>query len=225
MKSNSNFFIPGPFQAHVVTWDTIHLHGTLWRDHHRLRKQVFIDRLNYQVPHCERWEWDQYDTPNAVYLLVTWNGQVVASCRLVPTTGPYMIRDIFPDLHEGPPPAREDTWEMTRILTSDLPPESIRRIALLALLLAMQDFCLSRRVSFLLALMPDTIFRNMERRGDIKFHVHEKKSRKIDGVISSALIMGINEKMRWNLIKKIKKETDSIANTFPRNESYATLVC
>ena len=194
------------FRAHVITWDTIHLHGSLWRDHHYLRKQVFVDQLNYQVPHTEWWEWDQYDTPNAVYLVVEYQGQVVSSCRLVPTTGPYMIRDVFPDMYEGALPARKDTWEMTRIFASNFISEGTKRSALLALLLVMQEFCLRAGISSLLALMPDTIFRSIEKRGDIQIHVCEGKSREVDGLKTSILSIDVSKRMREKLRRKLSME-------------------
>ncbi len=67
---------------------------------HRLRAEVFYDRLNWSVTVTNGLERDKFDDDNPLYLLsideVT--GRVRGSLRLLPTTGPNMLRDIFPNL-------------------------------------------------------------------------------------------------------------------------------
>ena len=43
----------------------LHRHGPAFWDFLRLRKQVFVDQLKWDIPHNETIEMDQYDTPVA----------------------------------------------------------------------------------------------------------------------------------------------------------------
>lgn len=84
---------------------------------HRLRKRVFHDRLKWPVHITSQGlEVDQFDLPDAVYLLALNNElQVIGSWRMLPSTGPTMIRDVWPHYLETLPlPSRADVWEMSR---------------------------------------------------------------------------------------------------------------
>jgi acyl homoserine lactone synthase len=66
---------------------------------HRLRKNVFYDRLRWQVPIINQWEIDGYDVMSPLYVLTLDNAQNVAGgLRLLPTSGLNMLNDTFPQL-------------------------------------------------------------------------------------------------------------------------------
>lgn len=91
------------------------------RQTQRVRKSVFVDRLHWNVPVVDgEYEIDQYDTDDAVYLtnIDRASGDHLASVRLLPTTGPYVLGDLFPSLCEGDPPSEPQTWEITRLCTT-----------------------------------------------------------------------------------------------------------
>lgn len=82
----------------ICDWSNLHLHGSLWYDHHRLRKTVFVDGSGWDIPHTNEVEWDQYDTPLTKYIITHSEGRVLAASRVFPCnySGPstsYMIRD------------------------------------------------------------------------------------------------------------------------------------
>jgi N-acyl-L-homoserine lactone synthetase len=82
----------------AITWENSHLYGNALVSQHRLRHRVFVEREGYQVPTYHGLEYDQYDTPAAVYLV--WRdekGEARGISRLIPTERPYMIRDIWSD--------------------------------------------------------------------------------------------------------------------------------
>jgi N-acyl-L-homoserine lactone synthetase len=84
---------------------------------HRLRKRVFKDRMKWDVHITDGGlEVDQFDLPNAVYLLATNKaGRVVGNWRLLPTTGPTMIRDVWPGFLDSlPMPSSATVWEASR---------------------------------------------------------------------------------------------------------------
>ena len=63
---------------------------------HRLRKSVFHERLKWDVPVSGDWEIDDFDNEDPLYVLVVdAQGAVQGSLRLLPTTGPNMLRDVF----------------------------------------------------------------------------------------------------------------------------------
>lgn len=101
----------------AFTVETAHLLGDALPALHRLRHKIFVERQGYQVPTYRGMEWDAFDTPAAVYLM--WRDdlqQVRAIARLIPTTFPYMIKELWPQLVCGHAlPCRPDVWEVTRL--------------------------------------------------------------------------------------------------------------
>ena len=83
---------------------------------YRLRHEVFHDRLGWDVTSDNGMEHDEFDQANPVYVLVRGENDEVLGCwRLLPTTGPNMLRDTFPQLMHGQPvPAQSDVWELSR---------------------------------------------------------------------------------------------------------------
>ena len=68
----------------------------------RARAKTFADRLGWDVVVRNGWERDRFDDENPLYL-VSVNpdtGEYWGSLRLLPTTGPNMLRDVFPQLLE-----------------------------------------------------------------------------------------------------------------------------
>lgn len=98
----------------------------------KLRKSVFIDQMGWKLHAWDAMEYEQYDTPRAVYLIAHREDEVVGGARLLPTdhrmgTGrivyTYMIRDAWlenlpglpADLCEAEPPVDPLVWELTRL--------------------------------------------------------------------------------------------------------------
>jgi N-acyl-L-homoserine lactone synthetase len=109
----------------------LHQHGRAFYEFLGLRKQVFVDELGWDVPHNDKVEMDQYDTPLAQYSLVIRNGKVVGGARAMATTvawgdHTYMLRDAFTGKLRHIPGhimttdiAAPDVWESTRLVVSD----------------------------------------------------------------------------------------------------------
>jgi acyl homoserine lactone synthase len=68
---------------------------------HRLRRKVFRDRLDWSVATTGDLEMDCFDTLDASYLVVADRGAVLGCVRLLPTIGPNMLADTFPELLDG----------------------------------------------------------------------------------------------------------------------------
>lgn len=85
-------------------------------DMHRLRYRVFKQRLDWDVEVSGDLEVDDFDTLGPCYLLQrSAEGAVTGCVRLLPTTGPTMLRDTFGALLDGAAaPASPLIWESSR---------------------------------------------------------------------------------------------------------------
>ncbi len=66
----------------------------------RNRAQIFSERLGWKVSVKDGYERDTFDDENPLYLVSVdpLTDQYRGSVRLLPTTGPNMLRDVFPFL-------------------------------------------------------------------------------------------------------------------------------
>ncbi|WP_426413426.1 acyl-homoserine-lactone synthase [Bradyrhizobium ganzhouense] len=75
------------------------LHLDFLTSMYRLRRRVFKDRLDWSVSVSGDLEIDIYDALSPTYLLALSEQREVLGCvRLLPTTGPTMLTDTFPNL-------------------------------------------------------------------------------------------------------------------------------
>jgi acyl-homoserine lactone synthase len=104
--------------VHVVTRGNRHLYERELDEHHQIRHRIYIEELRWRglTPRDDQREYDQFDFDDTVYLLGIENGRVVGGLRLVPTTGPHLIADVFSRFAaERGVPRRPDVAEWTRI--------------------------------------------------------------------------------------------------------------
>ena len=88
----------------------------LW-EMHKLRAKVFKDRLGWEVPVLSGMEIDGYDALDPYYMMIREPGKgTLRGCwRLLPTEGPYMLKDSFSVLlHGQQAPQHERIWELSR---------------------------------------------------------------------------------------------------------------
>jgi len=83
---------------------------------YRLRYRVFKERLDWDVQASSDMEVDDFDAFHPTYLLQRGSGGQVQGCvRLLPSTGPTMLRDTFATLLAGQAaPASPTIWESSR---------------------------------------------------------------------------------------------------------------
>lgn len=93
---------------------------------HRLRADVFHHRLRWEVEVRHGREHDRFDLARPYYLLAhdgaaagipnaAAPARVLGCCRVLPTLGPNMLRDVFPELADAcGVPACADVWEVSR---------------------------------------------------------------------------------------------------------------
>lgn len=85
------------------------------------RHQVFVERLGWQLDSPNGSETDQFDRPDTVYVAIEDEQGDIAGCaRLLPTTRPYLLGEVFPQLLNGLPPPRDPSiWELSRFASMD----------------------------------------------------------------------------------------------------------
>ena len=104
----------------IVTKDNAERHLGSLHQMHRIRKAVFKDRLGWDVNVSGGLEIDEYDALGPSYLLsIDRSGTLNGCVRLLPTTGPNMLRDIFPSfVTKAALPCGERVWEASRFAVS-----------------------------------------------------------------------------------------------------------
>ncbi|MBL1435541.1 MAG: autoinducer synthase [Rhodobacteraceae bacterium] len=83
---------------------------------HQLRARVFQGRLGWDVNVVDGKEIDMFDNLDPAHVVsVSTSGEVLGCMRLLQTTGPHMLADVFSSIMDGEPPLRSSTlWEATR---------------------------------------------------------------------------------------------------------------
>jgi N-acyl-L-homoserine lactone synthetase len=99
----------------VIDSTNHHLHADTLRDFAALRYEIFINRLAWPLDCEPGFETDQFDGPDAVYLIIqNPRGEVVAGSRMLNTAKPSLLRDVFSHLVDGETPVHPDIWDVTR---------------------------------------------------------------------------------------------------------------
>ena len=114
------------------------------------RKQVFIDQLKWDLPVLDgRFELDQFDTPDARYLILLDPEDLRhrASARLLPTTAPHLLGDIYPHLCADGAPSGKGVWEISRFCLDPAQTPNERREARNQLVTALAGYALQYGIS------------------------------------------------------------------------------
>lgn len=85
------------------------------------RYRVFVETLGWQLDTPPGLELDQFDGPDTAYIYVRNEHNHVCGCaRLLPTTAPYLLSEVFPQLLNGQPiPSSPELWELSRFACMD----------------------------------------------------------------------------------------------------------
>jgi N-acyl-L-homoserine lactone synthetase len=155
---------------------------------HEFRHEIFVRRLRWSLPENEGVERDEYDNERAVYFVVRDPADNVMACaRLLPTTAPYMLADVFPQLLDNQPaPHDAAVWELSRFAADIRKTGEGRALAFsqpsMDLFEAIFDFARRNRIERLAVVTSIAIERLLLRSG---FDVHRlgAPARTPDGVI------------------------------------------
>lgn len=90
------------------------------------RHKIFIERLGWPLPVTNGMERDQFDRSDTIYVVArSSNGDICGCARLLPTTRPYLLSEVFPNLLAGMPvPRAHDIWELSRFAAAVTDPHA-----------------------------------------------------------------------------------------------------
>src|SRR5580765_412233 len=85
------------------------------------RYRVFVEMLGWDLDTPPGRERDQFDHAGTLYLAARDAQQeIVGTARLLPTTSPYLLSEVFPQLLGGAtPPSDPLVWELSRFAAVD----------------------------------------------------------------------------------------------------------
>lgn len=124
---------------------------------YHFRYRVFVQHAGWNLPCRQQQERDEFDTHDAVHLVSrAANGRIAGLLRLLPTTAPYMIEKLWPDLLAPyPAPRSPQIWEVTRLGTDpDMGPLE-RGQTVAELVAACLEYGLDRGIRQMLAVMSE----------------------------------------------------------------------
>jgi N-acyl-L-homoserine lactone synthetase len=106
---------------YVVTGRQEDLGAGLYTKVANYRHKVFVVQLGWQLQAIDNAEQDQFDRCDTIYVATRdKQGNISGCARLLPTTQPYLLGDVFPQLLNGmPPPNSPDVWELSRFAAMD----------------------------------------------------------------------------------------------------------
>jgi acyl-homoserine lactone synthase len=117
----------------------------------RFRHAQFVERLGWEdIRRADGREIDEFDTERAIHLPLLDDEQVIGYSRLLPTTEPHLLSDIYPELMEGREwPRGQTIYEWTRCIAAEnaLPIEGVP--ASNVLVTAVVEYCLAASISAL----------------------------------------------------------------------------
>src|ERR1700754_3462299 len=84
------------------------------------RYKIFIEQLGWQLPTRDGIEQDQFDLDDTLYVVgIDEAGEIHGCARLLPTSNPYLLSEIFPHLvAPAMPPCSDSIWELSRFSVS-----------------------------------------------------------------------------------------------------------
>lgn len=173
----------------------------------RFRHKVFYERLGWEVPIQNGIERDSYDELDPVYLVAKNQcGEVEGCWRLLPTTGPYMLKDTFAQLLHGHEAPQDPTiWEMSRLAV--LPSSSREHVQVTLnaitfdLIRAVYEFSITNNIRQYVLVTSVAVERLLTRVGFPIHRLGNHKPQYIGKVLTVACYVDINEQFRAAVYK------------------------
>ena len=143
-----------------------YLFGDALASQARLRHRVFVEDRGLDHRHYDGMEYDEFDTPAAVYLV--WReggGPVRGLIRLLPTTLPYMLQTYWPHLVEGALPSSERVWEITRVCVDRRCPPRMRARIMPELMCAVHEYSVQNEIDAVIGVARPKLVSMLVRKG------------------------------------------------------------
>jgi acyl-homoserine lactone synthase len=181
-----------------VTCFNAHLYKDQLEQMFRRRYDIFVKRRRWaKLAQPDGLERDQFDNDAAIYLLsINPAGVVDGGLRLIPTTEPHLLSEIFSHAVSGPVPRGPAIYEMTRYftMTDRTQPHASRRVAG-ELLCSMLEYCLGHSGEWITTLF-DTFYVPRMRQNGWDQELIGPPTRYDEGIAVAAKIAVTDENLR-----------------------------
>lgn len=147
-------------------------HQELIEAMYRQRARVFSERMKWDVVVRDGMEYDEFDEQNPLYLISVddQTGRLRGSLRLLPTTGPNMLRDVFPQLLPPDQIIESPTiWESSRFSmdVEAMAPLPGRRVSYVTceLIAGITEICIQTGISHVVSVFDAAMYRVLKAAG------------------------------------------------------------
>jgi len=132
-------------ETHIITPADYAEKSEQLEAYHRLRHDIFVSLSGLgreDLYAAAGQETDIWDLPhfNPAHFLVTHEGQPIAVSRMTSAARPTMMHVLYDRFVDGEVPQRADLWEVQRVGVDLSQPAHLREMALLHILIAMNEF-------------------------------------------------------------------------------------
>ena len=180
-------------------------------DMYRFRHKVFHDRLGWEVASRFGMEIDVFDALNPVYVVAKDEASRVEGCwRMLPTTGPYMLKDTFPQLLRGEnAPEEAQIWELSRFAaesteTGDLAQGNLGLVTL-EMIRSIVDFAQRWGITHFVTVTSVAVERLMKRAGIPMRRFGDSRAERVGKVLSVACWVNV-ESLRLAVYGDLSRE-------------------
>lgn len=166
------------------------------------RHKVFYRQLGWEVQTRYQLEFDDFDDIDPVYMVAEDDSGDIEGCwRLLPTTGPYMLRDTFPQLLKGEPaPEDSHVWELSRFAVAahedSKPQQAPLSDVTLGMIRKVYDFALEHDIHEYVTVTSVALERLLKRTGLPIRRFGDGKAQRVGKVLTVACHVDINDQFR-----------------------------
>jgi acyl-homoserine lactone synthase len=136
-------------EAHVVGEGNRHLYEREWDRYLRIRHDIYVREKHWRPERRDGREIDQFDTAGAIYVLGFSDGEIVTGARLIPTSRPNLVSEVFAHMCEtrGVPHFRNwADWTRTFVVPGSR--TASRRGPLIQIFCAVMEYCLDEGIEW-----------------------------------------------------------------------------
>lgn len=174
-----------------------------FNDIFKLRFETFSERLNWDIETKDGLERDSFDDLEPHHIAVKSEGGVAGCWRALPTTGSYMLKDVFPCLLQGEEaPQQDDVWEISRFAVKKSSSSAVRGYTsaiTLEMVKSFYDFAKQNNAKYYVAVTTVACERMLRQLGVNCWRMGDGKSLQVGIERSVALWIKVDEKLNINI--------------------------
>jgi acyl-homoserine lactone synthase len=136
-------------EAHVINDRNRPLYEEEWDRYLRIRHDIYVREKGWRPESPDGRETDRFDTSDATYILGIEDGEIVTGARMIPTSKPNLVSEVFFHMCEVKGvPRRRDWADWTRTFVVPSRRSGSRRGILTQIFCAAMDYCLDEGIAY-----------------------------------------------------------------------------